>query len=95
MGFSWRCRILLCSTKIIQSFGLKEGQTVRGSKAPIGNDWQKIAFSATQYPFYRDKLRRHLGTGVLLGKPSDGLCAIDCDSPERVKKTLELAPLVG
>jgi hypothetical protein len=78
-------------------FGIKKGQRVRGSKRPRGrhgdgNDWQTISFPETQTPSYQAELKRHLGTGVLLGAASGGICAIDGDSPERVQKILALAP---
>jgi hypothetical protein len=70
-----------------------------GEKRPKTKDWQKVTFADTQDGDYQESLRRHLNTGVLLGRASGGLCTIDVDSDEffrnLIQANLETSPEIA
>jgi hypothetical protein len=53
-------------------------------KRPARSGWQNTTADMMQDSAYMLRLERSLNIGVLLGKPSGGLCAIDIDSDEEV-----------
>ncbi len=61
----------------------------KGPKLP---SWQNVTFAATQEASYRKSLIAHVNTGVLLGQPSENLCAIDIDSDDDIDLFLALNP---
>lgn len=63
-----------------------------GSKAPRLRRWSNVTLAETQTPEYEKKLLRHGNIGVLLGKPSLGLCSIDIDSDDQAERFLFLNP---
>jgi hypothetical protein len=54
--------------------------------------WQNTTFEETQTPDYQEDLRRFPNTGVLLGKLSGDLCAVDADSDHYMIDFLDLNP---
>lgn len=54
--------------------------------------WTKTTFEATQAEDYQTELRSHANTGVLLGRPSANLCAVDCDGDIMLELILALNP---
>jgi len=64
----------------------------QGWKRPKLASWASITFDAMQNPSYRRSLNEHTNTGVLLGRPSENLCAIDADSDEAADLFLALNP---
>jgi len=65
----------------------------RGEKGPLLQGWQNTTIEVMQDASYRERLARG-NIGVLLGRPSGGLCAIDIDSDAGVEPFLELNPLL-
>jgi Bifunctional DNA primase/polymerase, N-terminal len=63
-----------------------------GSKAPIHKGWQKTNLDDSRRPEYKLRLESHTNTGVLLGEPSKGLCAIDFDTDETAELFLNHNP---
>ena len=61
-------------------------------KAPKFKGWSKLTYAETQSGEYQQRLRSSPNTGVLLGGPSDDLCAIDIDSEEACAAFLEANP---
>jgi hypothetical protein len=87
---------------LYKRFGLKDGvplsvfiQIHPGKKNPVNAGWQKITLEDTLTSPYQSMLETAAvwgNVGVLLGPPSNGLCAIDCDinDPGRAEKENEL-----
>ncbi len=63
-----------------------------GQKGPKIPDWQKITLKQSKEPEHEQQLRAGNNIGVLLGKPSGGLCAIDIDDDEALAPFLDLNP---
>jgi Bifunctional DNA primase/polymerase, N-terminal len=67
-----------------------------GTKKPILKGWQKLTFAASQSPAHREKLlatvARGGNIGILLGKASGGLMAIDLDGDDFADSFLKLNP---
>jgi hypothetical protein len=61
-------------------------------KGPVIEGWSQVKLLDTILPDYRKDLSEHTNTGVLLGRPSKGLCAIDVDSDEAAELLLALNP---
>jgi hypothetical protein len=64
----------------------------KGKKRPILPGWQKVELAATRDPAYQHRLAAHANTGILLGRASENLCAIDIDSDENIDVFLALNP---
>ena len=64
-----------------------------GTKAPVYKDWQHTPQSKMQDPLYQALLATG-NIGVLLGAPSDGLCAVDIDSDEELEAFLSINPIL-
>ena len=64
---------------------------IRGDKKPVCAEWQQVTVEKMADPAYLDQLSAG-NIGVLLGPPSNGLCAIDIDSDELVDPFLALNP---
>ncbi|MBC2596281.1 bifunctional DNA primase/polymerase [Ruficoccus amylovorans] len=63
-----------------------------GEKYPSNKNWQKTTL-AEMTPDYLEELSSgRFNIGVLLGKPSSGLCSIDIDQDEAVEPFLQLNP---
>lgn len=68
----------------------------RGTKRPNRKAWQNLSFADTQEPNFQRSLRSAPAIGVSLGSASGGLCSIDFDDDDFLKRFLELNPkLVG
>lgn len=63
----------------------------RGEKVPVAKCWQKLTVADMEDPEYLRRLSEG-NIGVLLGKPSGGLCTIDLDLDEEVEPFLALNP---
>jgi hypothetical protein len=61
-------------------------------KGPHFNKWQKTTYAETQEQQYQQRLLEHPNTGILLGAPSEDLCAFDWDTEEGLAAFLELNP---
>src|ERR1700737_4709757 len=61
-------------------------------KHPELKEWQNITFAETQDPLYQEQLHQFTNTGVLLGKLSGNLCAIDGDSDDYIVDFLDVNP---
>ncbi len=61
-------------------------------KRPTLPGWQHVTLAASRQPAYGKTLVEHTNTGVLLGRPSEDLVAIDVDSDEGVELFLALNP---
>lgn len=66
---------------------------LNGKKQPALTDWQKVTIEKMGDPTYLAQLETG-NIGVLLGSPSDDLCAIDVDDDEAVEPFLTLNPLL-
>jgi hypothetical protein len=64
----------------------------KGKKGPEWSGWAKMTYAETLNPSYLTRLRDWPNTGVLLGAPSDDLCAIDLDTENALEAFLELNP---
>ncbi len=64
-----------------------------GSKAPGIKQWSEITWLESQTARYQDQLRQG-NIGVLVGKPSNGLCSVDCDSDDILEQFLSINPLL-
>jgi hypothetical protein len=62
----------------------------RGTKRPNRKEWQKLSFADTQEPNFQRSLASASAIGVLLGRASGGLCSIDFDDDEFLKRFLEM-----
>ena len=62
-----------------------------GQKRPVVKGWQATSVDEMQKPAYLRRLNRG-NIGVLLGVPSDGLCAIDIDSDGELESFLAVNP---
>jgi hypothetical protein len=64
------------------------------TKRPVKTGWQKLTVEDTRAPDYQDELERCIerggNIGVLLGKASGQLCAIDADSDEGAQALIAL-----
>ncbi|MHA3771603.1 phage/plasmid primase, P4 family [Verrucomicrobiota bacterium sgz303538] len=65
-----------------------------GQKAPKVKGWNQLRLEDTRTEEYRRELSKG-NIGVLLGDPSNGLCAIDIDSNEAVEPFLKLNPMLA
>ena len=65
----------------------------RGQKGPVAKGWQNIKLPQTQGIDYQRALNQG-NIGVLLGAPSNGLCAVDIDSDEELEAFLALNPIL-
>ena len=54
--------------------------------------WNELTFEKTQNEYYQSLLQTHRNHGVLLGKASGGLCAIDVDDDDGVEPFLKINP---
>jgi len=63
----------------------------RGQKRPVTRGWQNTNSTKMQSVDYKRALSQG-NIGVLLGAPSDGLCAVDIDSDEELEGFLALNP---
>lgn len=63
----------------------------KGKKSPIHVGWQNTTLDDTLDTQYEEKLREG-NIGVLVGKPSNGLCSIDIDDDPSVEPFLQLNP---
>lgn len=63
----------------------------RGLKQPLHGEWQKTTIGAMNDPVYLAGLERN-DIGVLLGRASGNLCAIDIDDDAGVEPFLKLNP---
>ena len=63
----------------------------KGEKRPAIADWQKTTVERMDDPDYLAQLESG-NIGVLLGSPSNGLCAIDIDDDKAVEPFLALNP---
>lgn len=61
-------------------------------KCPKWDDWSSIAYAETLSPDYQNLLNSWPNTGILLGAPSGGLCAIDLDNAAALEAFLQLNP---
>lgn len=66
----------------------------RGEKAPSLTSWQRTTIADTETPEYVSALKRG-NIGVLLGKASGNLCAIDIDDDDAVQPFLEANPALN
>lgn len=64
----------------------------RGMKGPVFKNWQRTTVNEAGTPEYEKRLIRHGNLGVLLGRPSAGLCSIDIDSDAAAEEFLALNP---
>ncbi len=64
----------------------------RGRKGPDFDGWQNVSLARMQDPEYLAKFNNGGNVGVLLGKPSDGLCTIDLDANEWIDPFLKDNP---
>ena len=65
-----------------------------GQKAPQEKGWQKKTLECMLEPEYKAKLRSG-NVGIVLGKPSGNVCAIDIDDDAAVEPFLDLNPKLG
>ena len=63
-------------------------------KFPVAAEWQKTSYEETQRPEYIEKLLTG-NIGVLMGKASGNLCAIDVDSDARADEFEKLNPMLA
>ena len=63
----------------------------RGNKGPIYR-WRKITLAQSRRPRYRRWLKERPNTGIVLGSPSGGLCAVDIDDDQLVQEFVNLNP---
>lgn len=61
----------------------------RGEKRPTSAQWKNATVKDVDNPAYVARLKRG-NIGVLLGKPSNGLCSIDIDDDAELEKFLDL-----
>lgn len=85
---------MVCAPHIQNIYSLLGPETVlllskKGTKFPIAKGWQSTAFEDTQSEEYQAKLAKG-NVGVLLGKPSGGLCAIDIDDDDLMEEFFAL-----
>jgi hypothetical protein len=87
--------------ELIDSFYRIFGQVVLlpiplGTKKPQLKGWQKLTFEDSRAPAHREKLKAAMARGgnigILLGKASGGLMAIDLDGDDYADSFLELNP---
>ena len=64
----------------------------RGTKRPNRKEWQKLSFTQTQEMSFQRSLKNAPAIGVLLGSASGGLCSIDFDDDDFLKRFLEMNP---
>src|ERR1700730_9358579 len=64
------------------------------SKGPIYR-WPKICFAQSKRPRYQRWLKDRANTGVMRGRPSGGLCAIDVDDDQLLQAFVNLNPDLG
>jgi P4 family phage/plasmid primase-like protien len=63
----------------------------QGKKGPVIKGWQTIKLPQTETADYQRALSQG-NIGVLLGAPSEGLCAIDIDADDELEGFLEINP---
>ena len=63
-----------------------------GEKGPRLKGWQGTTLAAMSDPDYLARLNHGGNIGVLLGKPSNGLCSVDVDDDADMEALLELNP---
>ncbi len=63
-----------------------------GAKGPRFSGWQTTTVSSMDDPNYINRFVGGGNVGVLLGKPSAGLCSIDVDDDKDIETFLELNP---
>jgi len=64
----------------------------RGTKRPTDTGWQTFGETQMRDPEYLARLNNGSNVGVLLGKPSNGLCSIDLDDEQWIEPFLEANP---
>ncbi len=64
-----------------------------GQKRPITKSWQTTTLTQMQKPGYAGRLSQG-NIGVLLGAPSEGLCAVDIDADGELEGFLALNPML-
>ena len=64
----------------------------KGRKSPIIVGWNKLSNACMTNPDHLAKLNHDGNIGVLLGKPSNGVCSIDIDSDADMDAFLKLNP---
>lgn len=64
---------------------------LKGKKEPVEGRWQATTISRMSEPGYLERLEQ-ANIGVVLGKASNGLCAVDIDDDEQVDPFLALNP---
>ena len=83
---------------IVESLRALLGQDVvllpipAGEKGPRFKGWQDTTTAAMSDPDYLARLNHGGNIGVLLGKPSNGLCSIDVDDDQDLDAFLKLNP---
>jgi phage/plasmid-associated DNA primase len=65
--------------------------SAHGTKRPLYTGWQNTTLNETLSQSYQDELSRS-NIGVVVGRPSRGLCSIDIDRDEAVEPFLFLNP---
>ncbi len=63
-----------------------------GAKGPRFTGWQNVTIASMEDPAYLARLNHGGNIGVLLGKPSGGLCSIDVDDDAALEAFLALNP---
>ncbi len=63
-----------------------------GEKGPRLTGWQKVTVASMADPSYIARLNQGGNIGILLGKPSGGLCSIDVDDDAALEEFLALNP---
>jgi phage/plasmid-associated DNA primase len=63
-----------------------------GEKGPAFPGWQTVTVNQTRSVDYLAQFTKPVNIGVLLGKPSGGLCSIDIDLDEEVERFLQANP---
>jgi hypothetical protein len=64
----------------------------KGTKAPRFKGWQNVTLEKSRSAAYQKRLTAEGNIGVLVGKPSSGLCSIDFDDERYFLDFLKLNP---
>lgn len=65
------------------------------SKGPRLKGWRDLTADSWNDPTLRSRLLNHGNVGVLLGKPSGGLCSVDIDDDADLERFLECNPFLA